>query len=585
MFSEDGTYLGHRGVSTDITASVDAERALTEADLRKDEFLATLGHELRNPLAAILPALEVMRCGQPYKIESARDVVERQIERMIQLVDDLLDISRIAQGKIAQRGTPQEARRRWQSARRRGPARSTDGGFTFPVHRKRTGTTKEGLAMRRTRRYSIAILALMLCAFGVDAFACSCMRMTACEAFARADAVFIGSVRSSSAVKSSNESDAFSQVAYRFSIEQTFFGVESQEVEVLTGRGGGDCGYVFRSSISYLIYAYRDSTTGKFSTSSCTRTRPLGEADEDLGYIRAAIKEKPGVTISGQVQRYYPDRREQQRGPALAGQTIIVAGKDHEYRAVTNNEGKYVVPDLPAGKYEVRLELDDGLWTRTPKQEVSVSQRGCAEVGFLVETDGRIAGKVVDGAGNGLTPVHLMALRIDAHDPLMTDYQEYASTEASGEFLFRGLPPGRYVFRITHAQSQLYKFAYYPNVQATTQAFAVEVGEGRKVDPIELRLAPPAREFLLPGVVVWPDGKPAAGIEVRFGIPNENFHPSTKTDSEGRFTARLFAGFTFWINAEVKDARGVWHTSGERPPIEPTEGMEPLRLVLKPQTQ
>ena len=440
--------------------------------------------------------------------------------------------------------------------------------------------------MRRTGRYSVVILALMLCGFVDEAFACTCMRMTACEAFARAEAVFIGSVRSSSVVKTSNENDSFPQIAYRFSIEQNFFGVEGQEVEIITGRGGGDCGFAFGRNVAYLIYAHRNSTTGKFSTSICTRTRPVSEADEDLTYIRAAMKETPGVTISGLVQRYHPDRREEQRGPALAGQTIIVAGKDREHRVVTNTDGRYVVADLSAGKYEVRLELADGLWTRTPKIEVSVSQRGCADVGFLVETDGRIAGKVVDAAGNGLTPVHLEALRIDTNDPVKTNYQEYASTESSGEFLFRGLPPGRYVFRITHAQSQLYKFAYYPNVQATTHAFAVEVGEGQKVDRVELRLSPPAREFLLPGVVVWPDGRPAAGIDVRWGIPNENFHPSTKTDSEGRFTVRLFAGFTFWINAEMKDANGTWHSAGnERPPLEPAEGMEPLRLVLKPQRQ
>jgi len=103
LLASDGTYLGHVGVSTDITASVDAEKALKDADQRKDRFLATLGHELRNPIAAILPALEVSRRGSESQRETARRVIERQVGRVTKLVDDLLDISRITQGKITLR--------------------------------------------------------------------------------------------------------------------------------------------------------------------------------------------------------------------------------------------------------------------------------------------------------------------------------------------------------------------------------------------------------------------------------------------------------------------------------------------------
>lgn len=74
-----GTYLGHVGVSPDITASVEAEEALKDADQRKDEFLATLAHELRNPLAAIRPALEVLRRGDKKKGKAAQQVIERQL--------------------------------------------------------------------------------------------------------------------------------------------------------------------------------------------------------------------------------------------------------------------------------------------------------------------------------------------------------------------------------------------------------------------------------------------------------------------------------------------------------------------------
>ena len=78
------------------------EIALKEADRRKDEFIAVLAHELRNPLAPIRTSLESMRLAghRPDVLEEARSMMERQVGHMVRLIDDLLDVSRIASGKI-----------------------------------------------------------------------------------------------------------------------------------------------------------------------------------------------------------------------------------------------------------------------------------------------------------------------------------------------------------------------------------------------------------------------------------------------------------------------------------------------------
>jgi PAS domain S-box-containing protein len=79
-----------------------AEEALREADRRKDEFLATLAHELRNPLAPMRNALQVMQLagGEPAVVGPAREMIERQMRHLVRLVDDLLDVSRITRGKM-----------------------------------------------------------------------------------------------------------------------------------------------------------------------------------------------------------------------------------------------------------------------------------------------------------------------------------------------------------------------------------------------------------------------------------------------------------------------------------------------------
>jgi len=89
------------GTIIDATDRKSVEEALRSADRSKDEFLATLAHELRNPLAPIRNALEIMALTrEPQTVDSARHIIERQLGQMIHLVDDLLDISRITQGKI-----------------------------------------------------------------------------------------------------------------------------------------------------------------------------------------------------------------------------------------------------------------------------------------------------------------------------------------------------------------------------------------------------------------------------------------------------------------------------------------------------
>jgi PAS domain S-box-containing protein len=94
---------------TDITQRKELEAALRlrnlellEADRRKDEFLATLAHELRNPLAPIRNSLQIMRLAGNRRehLEQARDMMERQVAQMVRLIDDLLDISRVSHNRL-----------------------------------------------------------------------------------------------------------------------------------------------------------------------------------------------------------------------------------------------------------------------------------------------------------------------------------------------------------------------------------------------------------------------------------------------------------------------------------------------------
>jgi PAS domain S-box-containing protein len=99
---KSGTFVGVVMIFRDDTERRRAAQALQEADRRKDEFLATLAHELRNPLAPIGNALEIIRVAadDQQALHLARCTMERQLVQMVRLVDDLLDVSRITRGTI-----------------------------------------------------------------------------------------------------------------------------------------------------------------------------------------------------------------------------------------------------------------------------------------------------------------------------------------------------------------------------------------------------------------------------------------------------------------------------------------------------
>ena len=124
LFGANDEYMGHVGFSLDITERKQYEEALSESDRHKNEFLAMLAHELRNPLAPILVSLDILRRAKMlealdsqrtetpghepravrldlrHRVDSALDVLGRQVGQMVRLVDDLLDAGRISCGRI-----------------------------------------------------------------------------------------------------------------------------------------------------------------------------------------------------------------------------------------------------------------------------------------------------------------------------------------------------------------------------------------------------------------------------------------------------------------------------------------------------
>ncbi|QKT03845.1 PAS domain S-box protein [Ectothiorhodospiraceae bacterium 2226] len=112
LFDEAGQPRGAVAAFVDVTALKRVEQALRDDHRRKDEFLAVLGHELRNPLAPIANAVELLlvKRGQEPDVRWAADLIQRQLKHIGRLVDDLLDLSRVSRGTLELRRESVDAR-------------------------------------------------------------------------------------------------------------------------------------------------------------------------------------------------------------------------------------------------------------------------------------------------------------------------------------------------------------------------------------------------------------------------------------------------------------------------------------------
>lgn len=426
------------------------------------------------------------------------------------------------------------------------------------------------------RPVMLALAAAVLLACHGSARACSCAfgGGPPCQEFWRVDAVFSGKVlsRSSFSVEEKLGDSKYrrEQVLARFSLGESYRGnVAGPEVEVVTGMGGGDCGYHFKEGERYLVYASRDARTGTLYAGICSRTRPLSEAAEDLDYFRSIPPAGSGSSITGRVIKQLIALADENQFTTsyVGGVKITAEGGGRRAETTTDQEGRYRIAGLAPGRYKVRADLPPNL-NDAPEYEVEVADRGCAGADFYAQLDGEISGRVLDADGRPAVNVKVDLIPADgaasASPPARWRY-----TNHEGDYKIDWVPPGRFLLGVNLVGSQSgrcpYPRTYYPGAADPTGATVVEVGEGQKLSGQDMTLSLPTEEAAIEGVAVWPDGKPAAGSVLVLHNTERPYQVTVRqvaADAEGRFRLRGRAGCRYWLKASF-DGRGANERGGE----------------------
>ena len=448
------------------------------------------------------------------------------------------------------------------------------------------------------RKLLLAALTLAACQlFAAEAAACSCVQYgtPVCAAYWNADAVFAGVVTD---IRKLPDDSAQSppQALLHFIVEDAFRGLNAREVDVAT-LSGTSCDMGFKKGERWLVYAYRDAATGRLEAHPCTRTHRLDGMDEDLDYIRGLRRGGPEQSVLGRLLRsgYEP----------LAALKVGVSGGGRSFETETDAHGDFAVKLPRGGRYTVRAVV--------PFSAEAVSHTARVEAGatddrtvieYAVEipagrcaynqvdvynvdlhATAEVGGKVVDNADLPVTRGSVELYRAEPEGGSDPEREGSVSIGGDGSFKFKGVAVGNY-YLVVNPRDEApgesdapHPRTFYPGVAEWSKATPVVATEGLKLEGLVFRVRPALKERVVTGVVVWPDGRPAAEALVSlYDAAKGRYIRMVKADAGGRFEVSVYGDFKYEVSATVYGEK--WAQSEKVRAPDSGERAQ-LKLVLK----
>ena len=431
--------------------------------------------------------------------------------------------------------------------------------------------------------------------------ACSCVQMSSCEAFARAEIVFTGKIVKAVDTEGSRK--------HQVQVEETFLGLENTPlVDVFTDTASS-CMFTMTKGEDYLIFAWRNKETGALWTGMCSHTAQTEDAGEDLKYLRSVkTSGKSGATIRGVVRDAEIENAAIK--PEQIDKVFIENADGEKFETAIESDGSYSLSGLIAGKYRIFVTLPKGYITNeeaspfvdeeTNKKFIEIAGRGCTVNNIGVRINGTISGKIIDANGLPVKDRNVNLLRLADPNKIETqpemsepfadaepeteeteednqataktnerkaveveaDYDAY--TDEDGFYIFKGLPPGRYLLGVgidnyfsLNGEKDQYVPTYFPSSKRRETAVIIELKKAEILTDKNIQLFPKLKRRKIAGQIVWKNGRaePKAEGEIyakREGVSRADWIGRLQINAKGNF---LFDGYE-----ETEYLIKVWFT-------------------------
>lgn len=421
--------------------------------------------------------------------------------------------------------------------------------------------------------------------------ACSCMSSgPACQAYWNTDAVFDATVvrieRAPRDEVLGNEVVTVSKRLVTLDIRQTWKGLESGRLQVVTDADEAACGFEFKEGVRYLVFA-RQGRSGELEVSLCSATREFDGTGDAAEFLASLARSGLGGRVFGTI-RYSAARGEANLAPPtpLPDVTVTLTGHGRALTAQARG-GKYEFSALPTGSYNLSATAPDGYATAGwPGTVVIPDPRACAEHHFSVSPASAISGQIVHHRGHGIRGVRVEIVAANAVLPLEHDSPISASTDESGYFDVRGLPPGRYLVGLNlldlPSEYRPYPLTLYPG--PAVPVHVIDLTLGQVVDLGRWEIPPPLPVVPIAGTIVWNDGTPAAGVLVNLWDVTGNRRGRARgaggatTAADGHFAIGGREGRTYSVMARIGNGPAL-PVGNVR--VHARQGIQPILIVIQ----
>jgi hypothetical protein len=351
-------------------------------------------------------------------------------------------------------------------------------------------------------------------------------------------------------------------VGVQFDVERPVKGVGTGPISL--GNGPPGCALPFTIGERYVVYAYRNPSTGSLYTGMCTRTRPVADphTDGDLAYFDIGPESGEARHLLTGVVRNDTVHLGSQRVsvPGLAGIPVTFRPVDGgpALSSSTRENGSYRIAGITPGRFVLTASLDSRFERPEPVTVFVPDGTRCAEADIHVYVDGRIRGQLVDERGQPARGVGVdLADPVTARTVTTPVSTVKAVTDERGYFEFRRLGPGRYVIGVDLSvgvrPGKLDRRRFYGGTRDPGGATIVELGmaERREIPPFKLAPLPVDRAVTI--ILHAPLEAVATDTEIFItGASREQVQ-----HREGRVTLRLPFGAAYVLEAVAPDGYRV----------------------------
>lgn len=411
----------------------------------------------------------------------------------------------------------------------------------------------------------LVLVLLFLFSIPGSVFACSCAMsgpMPCGLGLSESEVLFVGTVL---AIDNPPPDDGGlggpGESRYRFHIDVKFAGTQDPEIDIYSGRGGGDCSFHFRKGSQYLVSPYR-RPDGRLFATICSITRRADLAHPLLQQLRAMRDHKIVASLYGVLRSAEEpyDSVTDKFGEPLSNTRVLLRSDERTFAEVTDSNGVYAFYDVPGGTYQLAAELPDNLELAVtildqPLPQLELPAGACYEHDLDALPTGSIRGQVLGPDGRALVYADLELYRPERY-PLKRPgmpWMGFQQKSKTGYFQFNHVGPGEYII-VYNSRGQVtpddpFPRSFYPGVSDVTRAGRIHVGPGEKVVGANIHLGAGKPTRLIKFRLVAEAGK-LPDIHYVDAKGDDGFSPSEDEISPGVYEMSLFTSVRYKVHAE-----------------------------------